>query len=192
MAFISIEGYIYKMKKFFLFLLLNILFFTNYSFSQEVKILDGDTIKINGETIRFSGIDTPETTYYRKYKQICYLNNQKIYCGEISKNKLIEKIGKNKINCIREEKKDVYGRTLAECFVNDESLSSYLVKNGYAFDFKKYSKKKYDLDQAYAKENKLGLWSMNFLYPWDWRSKIRKYRKDKSTLKEIEKWMEVK
>ena len=180
------------MKKFFLFLLLNILFFTNYSFSQEVKILDGDTIKINGETIRFSGIDTPETTYYRKYKQICYLNNQKIYCGEISKNKLIEKIGNNKINCIREEKKDVYGRTLAECFVNDESLSSYLVKNGYAFDFKKYSKKKYDLDQAYAKENKLGLWSMKFLYPWDWRSKIRKYRKDKSTLKEIEKWMEVK
>ena len=180
------------MKKFFLFLLLNIFFFTNYSFSQEVKILDGDTIKINGETIRFSGIDTPETTYYRKYKQICYLNNQKIYCGEISKNKLIEKIGNNKINCIREEKKDVYGRTLAECFVNDESLSSYLVKNGYAFDFKKYSKKKYDLDQVYAKENKLGLWTMKFLYPWDWRSKIRKYRKDKTTLKEIEKWMEIK
>ena len=152
------------------------LLFCNTSFADSLRVVDGDTIVLNGEKIRFSGIDTPETTYYRKYKQICYLDNQKIYCGEISKNKLIEKIGKNKINCIREEKKDVYGRTLAECFVNDESLSSYLVKNGYAFDFKKYSKKKYDLDQAYAKENKLGLWSMKFLYPWDWRSKIRKYR----------------
>ena len=111
------------MKKNFLFLAILFIFFTNYSFSQDVKILDGDTIKINGETIRFSGIDTPETTYYRKYKQLCYLNNQKIYCGELSKNKLIEKISNNEVNCIREEKKDIYGRTLAECFVNNESLS---------------------------------------------------------------------
>ena len=28
--------------------------------SQDVKITDGDTIKINGEKIRFSGIDPPE------------------------------------------------------------------------------------------------------------------------------------
>ena len=28
--------------------------------SQDIKITDGDTIKINGEKIRFSGIDTPE------------------------------------------------------------------------------------------------------------------------------------
>ena len=49
------------MKKNFLFLTILFIFFTNYSFSQDVKILDGDTIKINGETIRFSGIDTPET-----------------------------------------------------------------------------------------------------------------------------------
>jgi len=33
--------------------------------SQNLKITDGDTIKINGEKIRFSGIDTPEL------KQIC-------------------------------------------------------------------------------------------------------------------------
>ena len=33
--------------------------------SQEIKITDGDTIKINGEKIRFSGIDTPEL------KQMC-------------------------------------------------------------------------------------------------------------------------
>ena len=157
-----------------------------------VKVIDGDTIKINGETIRFSGIDTPETTYHRKYKQLCYLNDQKIYCGELSKNKLIEKISNNKINCIREEKKDRWGRTLAECFVNNESLSRYLVKTGYAFDFKRYSKEKFNLEEEYAKENKLGLWTMKFLYPWEWRDKIRKFRKDKSNLKDIEMWMEIK
>ena len=29
----------------------------------------------------------------------------------------------------------------AECFVNNESLSSYLVQSGYAFAYRKYSKK---------------------------------------------------
>ena len=28
--------------------------------SDEIKIIDGDTIHLNGEKIRFSGIDTPE------------------------------------------------------------------------------------------------------------------------------------
>ena len=174
-----------------LFLVILFIFFSNNTFSQDVKILDGDTIKINGETIRFSGIDTPETIYYQKYKQLCYLNKQKVYCGELSKNKLIEKISNNKINCIREKNKDMWGRTLAECFVNNESLSRFLVKTGYAFDFKKYSKKKYNSEELYAKENNLGLWTMKFLYPWEWRAKIREYRKNKNTLKDIEMWFEI-
>ena len=32
--------------------------------SQDIKITDGDTIKINGDKIRFSGIDTPESVSY--------------------------------------------------------------------------------------------------------------------------------
>ena len=60
---------------------------------------------------------------------------------------------------------------MAECFVNGESLSKILVKNGYAFDYARYSKKKYAQDQEYAKTNKLGLWSMTFELPWSWRKK---------------------
>ena len=43
--------------------------------SQEIKITDGDTIKINGEKIRFSGIDTPEL------KQTCLKQGIKALCG---------------------------------------------------------------------------------------------------------------
>ena len=32
--------------------------------SVEVKIIDGDTIYLNGEKIRFTGIDTPEPVSY--------------------------------------------------------------------------------------------------------------------------------
>ena len=131
--------------------------------SQDIKITDGDTIKINGEKIRFSGIDTPEL------KQMCTQQGINVLCGITAKQILIDKIADNKIICIREGK-DRYKRTLAECFVNDESLSSYLVKSGYAFAYRRYSKK-FIADEDFARANKIGMCSMEFDYPWDWRKK---------------------
>ena len=131
--------------------------------SQDVKITDGDTIKINGEKIRFSGIDAPEL------KQTCIKQRVNVPCGITAKQILLDKIANKKIVCIREGK-DQYKRTLAECFVNDESLSSHLVKRGYAFAFRKYSKK-FVRDENYARKNKLGMWSMNFEMPWQYRKK---------------------
>ena len=141
-----------------------VLFFTYTDVkAQNIKITDGDTIKINGEKIRFSGIDTPEL------KQTCIKQGVKKPCGITAKQILIDKIADNKVICVREGK-DRYKRTLAECFVNDESLSSYLVRSGYAFAYRRYSKK-FIHDEDYAKLNKLGMWSMEFDYPWDWRKK---------------------
>ena len=140
-----------------------LVFFLTYTDvkSQNLKITDGDTIKINGEKIRFSGIDTPEL------KQTCLNEGVKHFCGKEAKQILVDKIANNKVTCIREGK-DRYKRTLAECFVNDESLSSYLVRSGYAFAYRKYSKK-FIADEDYARINKLGMWSMEFDYPWDFR-----------------------
>ena len=131
--------------------------------SQDIKITDGDTIRINGEKIRFSGIDTPEL------RQTCLKQGIIVLCGITAKQILIDKIADNKIVCIREGK-DQYKRTLAECFVNNESLSRYLVKSGYAFAYRRYSKK-FITDENFARTNKIGMWSMEFDYPWDWRKK---------------------
>ena len=133
----------------------------NISFADNLKIIDGDTIILNGEKIRFSGIDAPELN------QTCLQGDQKVNCGIVAKKLLAEKIDKTTIECIREGK-DFYKRTLAECFVNDESLSKFLVRNGYAFAYRKYSKK-FIKDEDFAKVNKLGIWSMKFQYPWDFR-----------------------
>jgi len=35
-------------------------FYSNLVQAQDLKIIDGDTIVLNSENIRFSGIDTPE------------------------------------------------------------------------------------------------------------------------------------
>ena len=142
------------------FLLIFFLIFNQVK-SQDLRVVDGDTIHLNGEKIRFTGIDTPEL------KQTCI--NQGIIdpCGVTAKEILIDKISNNEVECISEGK-DRYKRTLAECFVNNESLSSYLVRSGYAFAYRKYSKK-FISDEDYAKANKIGMWSMKFDYPWDHR-----------------------
>ena len=129
--------------------------------SQDLRVVDGDTIHLNGEKIRFTGIDTPEL------KQTCIKEGVINPCGVIAKEILIKKINDNKVECISNGK-DQYKRTLAECFVNGESLSSYLVRSGYGFAYRKYSKK-FILDEDYAKANKIGMWSMKFNYPWDYR-----------------------
>ena len=154
-----------KTKLFFLFSICLIIFFLTYNnvTAYDIKVIDGDTIHLNDEKIRFSGIDTPEL------KQTCKKNNEVIYCGIEAKKLLIDKIGKNKVHCIIDGK-DRYKRNLAECFISDLSLSSFLVRNGYAFAYRKYSKK-FIKDENYARINNLGMWSMKFEYPWDFRKK---------------------
>ena len=131
------------------------------SFADSLRVIDGDTIVLNGEKIRFTGIDTPEL------KQTCLQGEQEVACGMSAKMLLVKKIGNNTPECIREGK-DIYKRTLAECFVKGESLSSFLVRSGYAFAYRKYSTK-FIKDEEFAKTNKFGMWSMTFQYPWDFR-----------------------
>jgi endonuclease YncB( thermonuclease family) len=143
-----------------LYLFFGILIFSSAN-SDLLIVTDGDTIRIGDERIRFSGIDAPEI------KQTCIYQEIEFKCGEFSKNLLIEKISNQEVSCIRENT-DQYGRTLAECFVGKESLSSYLVREGYAFAYRKYSDK-FILDEEYAQSKGNGMWSMDFMFPWDFR-----------------------
>ena len=151
-----------SLKKFILCSLFSLFLLSNNLFASHVNVIDGDTIRLGDVKIRFSGIDAPEIN------QTCVASEGKVACGKISRDLLIEKVTNNKISCT-DEGKDFYGRVLGECFVNGESLSSYLVREGFAFAYRKYSNKFIE-DEEYAKFNKLGMWSMEFQYPWDYRS----------------------
>jgi len=139
------------------------LFLTISVYADQLTVTDGDTIRIGEERIRFSGIDAPEL------KQTCLYQEIEFNCGEFSRDLIIEKIANKEVSCIRESK-DQYGRTLAECFVGKESLSRYLVREGYAFAYRKYSDK-FINDEEYAQSKGNGMWSMEFLFPWDFRKK---------------------
>ena len=134
----------------------------NSSVKDFLRVVDGDTIYIGKKKYRFSGIDAPEI------RQTCEKEGVLFLCGVKAKEILQDKISNHKVTCVEEEKKDYYKRILAECFVNGESLSAYMVRSGYAFAFRKYSKK-FIKDEEFAKINKLGLWKSKFEYPWDLR-----------------------
>ena len=136
------------------------------------KVVDGDTIKINSKKIRLYGIDAPEKKQKCKktYLTISFMSFTKDYmCGEVSTQKLIKKINKQKLNCNIIDV-DRYKRLIGECFKRNINLNSWMVSNGYAVAYRKYSKK-YVSDEINAKKNKLGIWQGKFEMPWDYRRK---------------------
>ena len=100
-------------------------------------------------------------------KIISYTFYKDYFCGRISKEKLIAKIKGSKIKCISSSK-DRYKRYLATCFKNDINLNKWMVRNGYAIAYRRYSKE-YIPEEELAKENKLGLWQGKFMSPEKWR-----------------------
>ena len=137
-----------------------------------VKVVDGDTIKINSKKIRLYGIDAPEKKQKCKktYLTISFMSFTKDYmCGEVSTQKLIKKINNQKLNCNIIDV-DRYKRLIGECFKRKINLNSWMVSNGYAVAYRKYSKK-YVSDEINAKNNKLGIWQGKFEMPWDYRRK---------------------
>ena len=157
---------------FFLFLVFNHAS-AEIIFAGYVKVSDGDTIKISKYKIRLHGIDAPEK------KQICqrpYLNlvffslYEDYFCGVFVTNKLKEFIENKIIECRVNDKKDFFGRYLGVCYKNNININQWLVENGYAVAFIKYSKDYVKFEEI-AKKNKVGIWSGKFLMPWEWRKK---------------------
>ena len=140
--------------------------FLKLALSEEIfglpVITDGDTIKISNNKIRLHGIDAPEK------KQNCTKNAKEYNCGVVATEMLIKKISKNVVKCLTQKNKDRYNRFIGVCFVDQEDLNKWMVRNGHAIAYRRYSKD-YILDEDFAEKNKLGLWSGTFLKPEKWR-----------------------
>ena len=172
---------VFKQNKNFLLASTCLIFFSNYSGlkSEEIKVIsgiakviDGDTIRIDGKKIRLLGIDAPERDQKCKktWLTISFLSFNKDYpCGQISTNKLKNKINNKFLTC-EWTNRDRYKRYIAECFKNKRSINSWMVEYGLAVAYRKYSKK-FVSKEILAKKEKRGLWSGTFEMPWDYRRK---------------------
>ena len=126
------------------------------------SVIDADTLDIGQQRIRLVGVDAPESG------QKCLDKDQKLVrCGTISANALDLWINRNPVSC-NIEGKDRYQRNLGKCFVRNESVQDWLVRNGYAVAYRSYSTEFVDAEVA-AQKSKAGMWAGEFVMPWDWR-----------------------
>ena len=170
-----------KRKAIILVIICSIFFILTYKDvkSEEIKeisgnaqIIDGDTIKINSKKIRLHGIDAPEFKQMctKPYLTIIFFTFTKDYpCGKISTQKLQKKINNKVITC-KILDVDRYKRFIGECYKRNLNLNSWLVSNGYAVAYRKYSKK-YISNEINAKNEKKGIWQGKFEMPWEFRRK---------------------
>lgn len=127
-----------------------------------IGIKDGDTFQVLYEgkpiTVRLEHIDCPE-------KGQPFGKNAKKFSSDFCFNKQVTIKNKGKY--------DRYKRLIAEIYFEGSCVNMELVKNGYAWHFKKYSDNvDYNNLEQVAKQNKTGLWAdVNAIAPWEWRKK---------------------
>lgn len=133
-----------------------------------VSVADADTITVldaanTQHKIRFEGIDAPE-------KGQDY--------GTKATEALKAAIGGNPVRVVTTER-DKYGREVGTVFAGDRNLNSWLVENGWAWHYKKYSTdaKLAELETK-ARAARVGLWadSKAPIAPWDFRSLQKQQR----------------
>jgi endonuclease YncB( thermonuclease family) len=70
--------------------------------------------------------------------------------------------------------RDRYGRIVAVCFKGNEDLNRWMVANGWAVAYRRYSVD-YVTDEDTARRSRINIWSGAFDMPWDWRAQRRNY-----------------
>ncbi len=130
--------------------------------SGDLFIRDGDSFAMNGKELRLWGIDAPE------YRQYCLKDNKSVPCGKYARQRLENLLSGKELECERIIT-DRYQRTIARCIVEGEDVASQMVRSGFAFDYPRYSNGAYAEQQKAAKDERRGLWSMEFEFPWHFK-----------------------
>ncbi|KAG2425381.1 hypothetical protein HXX76_013795 [Chlamydomonas incerta] len=135
--------------------------------SGQARVVDGDTLVINGERIRLYGVDAPESA-----QQCKDAKGAPYACGLVSKDALDKKIGKAPVACEVKDK-DQYGRNVSVCRLGSEDLNGWLVNNGYAVSYRQYSKDYIPAEDA-AHAARKGIWAGEFQVPSEWRKQNKR------------------
>lgn len=141
--------------------------------SGPATVVDGDTLRVQGQAVRIYGIDTPEQD------QTCHTEQRVAYdCGQVATQATTQLIGQNPVTCQGVDL-DRYGRIVARCHVRGRDIAADLVASGYAMAYRKYSLDYAPLEDA-ARANGRGFWSGAIQQPAAYRARDRDPAPDQS------------
>lgn len=147
---------------YFLLITLIILIILSFKAHASPSILyfyDGDSVKIMDGSIeyklRINHIDAPE-------RNQAYGKKSRRALMQLCKDATIEVVITST---------DQYQRQLGDLYCNQQDVSTYMISNGYAWFYKRYSKRKALAQvEENARKSKLGLWQDDQpIPPWVWR-----------------------
>lgn len=136
--------------------------------SGPATVIDGDTVIVAGRHVRLWGIDAPEL------HQTCgRLDGVRWPCGEFARDALVRAVTGARTVCETVGKPDRYGRDVARCAVGTVDLGGMQVRDGWALDYRAYSRGTYAGQQEEARAGLNGIWSGSFEQPSAWRRGVR-------------------
>ena len=132
----------------------------------QVRVVDGDTLVLDGNKTRLGGIDAPDNG------QTCARNGTNWDCGSSATEAMRLLIDRRQVRC-EISGRDRYGRAIAACFAGGRDLQEELVRQGLALAYRRYSTRYVPAEDA-ARAARTGIWSGSFVEPWRWRRQQRR------------------
>ncbi len=121
------------------------------------RIVDGDTLDLDGRRIRLAGIDAPEL------QQTCGTPAGADWACGAEAREALRTLAAGSIDC-EPSGTDRYGRTLATCRRAGRDVAAALVDAGLALGNERYSR-----EEDAARASGRGIWQGRFVAPADWR-----------------------
>jgi endonuclease YncB( thermonuclease family) len=138
------------------------LLFSAPAFASSVQVVDGDTLKIDNVAHRLHGIDAPEEG------QKCKGGGKRGWpCGKVATDEMARIASLGPIKC-KSQGNDGYGREISVCWQGDLEINRHMVRQGFAWAFRKYSQD-YAADEGKAKSEGLGIWREESQTAWEFR-----------------------
>ncbi len=134
------------------------------TFSGAAKATNGDTLEMNGRSVRLNGVDALGED------QPCIKDGKPVSVAADAQ-KALEAIVAGKMLDCTAVSMDRQQRPIAECKIGDRSVQGALVASGWAYDYARFSNGAYKAQQDEAKAAKRGVWqpALQCRPPWEQR-----------------------
>lgn len=129
-------------------------------------VVDGDGLRLAGQTIRIHGIDAPEQS-----QSCAAADGSQWSCGQAATWRMSKLVAGSNVKCSQTDS-DHYDRIVAVCEVEDMDLGQVLVTEGLARAFRRYSSD-YIAAEDTARQQAIGVWAAPNQPPWDFRAQNR-------------------